>query len=103
LIIIDGLDECNSPLIQSSIIRVFSRALHCIQFPLILLVTSCPESHIRNAFNLLDNSFHIALNDSYELDADIKAFLLSRFEEIKERHPLATIIPRLWPSEEIID
>ncbi|KAF8815007.1 hypothetical protein BYT27DRAFT_7201103 [Phlegmacium glaucopus] len=106
LIAIDGLDECHGPLIQSSIIRVLSKALLRIPLPLILLVASRPESHIRNAFNILNKSqahHHIVLDDSYEPDADIKVFLLSRFEEIKENHPLAFYIPKSWPSAEIID
>ncbi|KAF8810404.1 hypothetical protein BYT27DRAFT_7186632, partial [Phlegmacium glaucopus] len=106
LIVIDGLDECHGPSIQSSIIRALSTALLCIPVPIILLFASRPEPHIRNAFNLLNKSQacrHIVLDDSYEPDADIKAFLLSRFAEIKENHPLAVYIPQSWPSAEIID
>ncbi|KAF8809778.1 hypothetical protein BYT27DRAFT_7135942 [Phlegmacium glaucopus] len=106
LIVIDGLDECHGPLVQSSIIRVLSTALLRIPVPLILLVASRPEPHIRNTFNLLHKSQpsrRIALDDSYEPDADIKVFLLSRFEEIKKNHSLAFYIPKSWPSAEIID
>ncbi|KAF8805135.1 hypothetical protein BYT27DRAFT_6667774 [Phlegmacium glaucopus] len=106
LIVIDGLDECHGPVIQSSIIRLLATALLSIPVPLILLVASRPEPHIRNAFNLLNKhhaSHHIVLDDSYEPDADIKVFLLSRFEEIKENHPLAVYIPKSWPPAEIID
>ncbi|KAF8803646.1 hypothetical protein BYT27DRAFT_7109348, partial [Phlegmacium glaucopus] len=106
LIVIDGLDECHGPLMQSSIIRVLSTALLRIPIPLILLVASRPEPHIRNTFNLLNKSQasrHIVLDDSYEPDADIKVFLLSRFDGIKENHPLAVYIPKSWPSAEIID
>ncbi|KAF8805707.1 hypothetical protein BYT27DRAFT_7103972, partial [Phlegmacium glaucopus] len=106
LIVIDGLDECYGPLIQSSIIRVLSAALLRTPVPLILLVASRPEPYIRNAFNILNKSQasrHIVLDESYEPDADIRVFLLSRFEEIKENHPLAVYIPKSWPSAEIID
>ena len=108
LIIIDGLDECHDPSVQSSIIRTISKALRRVPVPLILLVASRPESHIRNTFNLLiksesHTSRHIVLDNSYEPDADIKLFLLSRFNEIKENHQLAMYIPQSWPSEEIID
>jgi hypothetical protein len=97
-LIIDGLDECDGPSIQSSIIRLLSDALRCIQIPLILLVTSRPEPHILNTFNLLIKSKsqlsrHIVLDNSYEPDADIKEFLVSRFKEIKEDHHLAIYIP----------
>ncbi|KAF8815019.1 hypothetical protein BYT27DRAFT_7227758 [Phlegmacium glaucopus] len=105
LIVIDGLDECQDHSVQSSIIRVLSKALLRIPLPLILLVASRPEPHIRNTFNVLNKSQasrHIVLDDSYEPDADIKAFLLSRFEEISENHPLASYLPKSWPSGEII-
>ncbi|KAF8811733.1 hypothetical protein BYT27DRAFT_7221352 [Phlegmacium glaucopus] len=92
LIVIDGLDECHGPLIQSFIIRVLSTALLRIPVPLILLIASRPEPHIQNAFNILNKdhaSRHIVLDDLYEPDPDINIFLLSRFEKIKENHPLA--------------
>ncbi|KAF8805553.1 hypothetical protein BYT27DRAFT_7104268, partial [Phlegmacium glaucopus] len=69
LIVIDGLDECHGPSIQCSIIHILSTALCCIKFPLILLIASSPEPHIRKAFNLLDSCCHIVLNDSYKPDA----------------------------------
>ena len=106
LIIIDGLDECHGPSIQCSIIRLISSALLRIPVPFILLVASRPEPHIRTAFNLLIKSHasrHIVLDDSYNPDADIKEFLLSRFNEIKTHHPLAAYIPESWPSAEIIN
>jgi len=90
------------------IIRLLSVALRRVPFPLILLVASRPEPHIRNAFNLLiksasHTSRHIVLDDSYEPDVDIKEFLLSCFTEIKENHQVGTYIPQSWPSEEIVD
>ena len=108
LIIIDALDECDGTAIQCSIIRLLSAALRRVPFPLILLVASRPEPHIRNAFNLLikstsHTSRHIVLDDSYKPDADIKEFLVSQFREIKENHQLAAYIPESWPSPEIVD
>ena len=108
LIIIDGLDECHDPSVQSSIIRKISKALRRVPVPLILLVASRPESHIRDTFNLLIKSEshasrHIVLDNSYKPDTDIKLFLRSRFDEIKENHQLAAYIPQSWPSEEIVD
>ena len=106
LILIDGLDECDSPSIQSSIIRALSTTLLRLPLSLFLLIASRPEPNIRNTFNLLNKSYisrHIVLNNSYKPDADIKEFLLSRFTEIKENHQLAAYIPQTWPSEEVID
>jgi NACHT domain len=105
LIIIDGLDECNGPAIQCSIIRLLSKALRHVPVPLILFVASRPEPHIRNTFNLMIKSVsrHIVLDDSYESDADIKELLVSGFKEIKENHHLGTYIPKSWPSEAVIN
>ena len=103
LIVIDGLDECHGSLIQRSIIHVLSTSLLRIPVPFILLIASRPESHIRNAFNILNTSRHIVLDGSYQPDADIKEFLRSRFNEIKENHQLAAYIPESWPSEEIVN
>ena len=79
LIIIDGLDECHGASIQCSIIRLLSAALLRITVPLLLLVSSRPEPGIRHAFNVLNKSHpsrHIALDDSYEPDADIHMLML---------------------------
>ena len=106
LIIIDGLDECNGNSIQRSIIHSLSTALLRHRVPLILFFASRPEPHIRSAFNAFDishSSHHIVLDDSYDPDTDIKTFLSCRFKEIKENHPLATVIPEWWPPAEIID
>ena len=81
LIIVDGLDECDGPSIQCSIIRLLSKAFRS-------------ESHV---------SRHIVLDKSYKPDVDVKDFLVSRFKEIKENHQLATFISESWPSEEVVD
>lgn len=106
IILIDGLDECNGNSIQCSIIHALSTALLRHRVPLILLVTSRPEPHIRSAFNafeISDSFHHIVLDNSYNPDADIKQFFLCRFKEIRENHPLAAFIPGLWPPAKIID
>ena len=103
LILIDALDECNGTPIQRSIIHTLSTALLRHRVPLILFVTSRPEPHIRSAFNAFEISHHIVLDNSYDPDADIKEFLLCRFKQIRENHPLATFIPESWPPAEIID
>ena len=106
LIIVDGLDECNGQQIQRSIIHVLSSALLSRRIPLILLVASRAEPHIRSTFNapeICRSSHHIVLDNSYHPDADIKEFLLSRFREIKRSHPLNLYIPHSWPSPEVVN
>ncbi|KAF8152372.1 hypothetical protein B0H34DRAFT_800822 [Crassisporium funariophilum] len=104
LIIIDGLDDCHGLIIQRKIIEVLSSALDRV--PLLLFIATRPEPHIRNAFNVIGQSspsYHIVLDDTYHPDSDIRAFLLSRFQGIKDNHPLNAYIPSAWPSADVID
>jgi hypothetical protein len=39
------------------------------------------------------------LDDSYEPDTDIRIFLTSKFDEIKQHHPLKHHLPASWPSD----
>ncbi|KAF8814331.1 hypothetical protein BYT27DRAFT_7238893 [Phlegmacium glaucopus] len=79
LIIIDGLDECGTAKVQRYIL-----------------------SMIRDAFYvdpLCSMTRHLALDDSYRPDDDIKLFLQSRFDEIRQNHPLRNLLPPKWPSD----
>jgi len=95
LIVIDGLDECQSANNQRYIVRILSTALIHKKVPLYILISSRPEPPIRDAFN------------SYDLRDIIRTLLLdgffwSRFENIKQTHPLRTYIPASWPSSQTI-
>ncbi|KAF8799383.1 hypothetical protein BYT27DRAFT_7120929, partial [Phlegmacium glaucopus] len=98
LIIIDGLDECNNA--QNSHCSILSTLQHsCV--PFIFLVASRPEQDIRSGFNQekMDSmTRRLALDDHYQPDEDIRLFLMSKFKEIKAKHPLALRLPPSWPS-----
>jgi hypothetical protein len=51
LIIIDGLDECDTPAAQCKVLDVISRLFHKNRLPLLLLVASRPERHLNHSFN----------------------------------------------------
>ena len=54
LIIIDGLDECDTPAMQCNILQVISRMFHDYHLPLRVFVSSRPKGHLTRLF-LTDN------------------------------------------------
>ena len=105
LLVIDGLDACQGPNIQRYIVRILSTALIHKKIPLFILISSRPEPPIRDSFNsydLRDIISTLVLDESYLPDTDIKRYFWSRFDNIKQTHPLRTYIPATWPSPQII-
>jgi hypothetical protein len=107
LIILDGLDECGDSLSHQSVLQVILAAVNQHNLPFSFLIASRPEQKIREAFDestmgLL--TMRLVLDDKYLPDEDIRAFLVSRFQDIKQRHPSRTN-PSLssWPSEKDIE
>ena len=92
LIIIDGLDECDTPVMQRSILQVISRIFHDYRLPLLVFVASRPERHITHTFTTrILPKFHttLALDDTYKPDDDIWRFLTDNFSQIKETHRMS--------------
>ena len=106
LIILDGLDECRSTSAQTQILNALSTAVKHLRIPLCFLIASRPEQDIRQAFNdqngLGSLSLSIALDDTYQPDDDIRVFLESTFDEIKQKHPSKANFPASWPISEDI-
>ncbi|KDR76921.1 hypothetical protein GALMADRAFT_419203 [Galerina marginata CBS 339.88] len=108
VIVIDGLDECHYPNRQADILKVMCRIIQSLPIPFAVLIASRPEHHIRSEFNCGDlnrMSSRLALDESYNPDADIKLYLTDRFRAIQESYPFKSHIPKSppWPSPEIID
>ncbi|KAF8161631.1 hypothetical protein B0H34DRAFT_673519 [Crassisporium funariophilum] len=107
LIIIDGLDECAGRDVQSNLLRVLSTNVKTLPVRLLFLIASRPEPHIRHAFDtssMAPMTMPLALDESYLPSNDIEIFLLAKFEEIKETHPLRThplrsFLDPAWPSQ----
>ena len=103
LVIIDGLDECGKPKDQRYLLEVLSTITKQLLYPLLFFVASRPEQAIRDAFNkepLRILTTRLALDDTYEADSDIRIFLQSKFDEIKQNHPAGGDLPEPWPSRE---
>ncbi|PPQ89614.1 hypothetical protein CVT25_012531 [Psilocybe cyanescens] len=101
LVIIDGLDECGESKAQRYILDILLSSLQKLTVPLFFLVASRPDPHIRDAFNqdLLNSlTTRIVLDDSYQPDTDIRTFLLSRFDDVKQKHPILLHRRPPWPS-----
>ncbi|KAF8162855.1 hypothetical protein B0H34DRAFT_297934 [Crassisporium funariophilum] len=102
LIVIDGLDECSDPIVQCELIRVISHAVKSVKFPFRFLIASRPESHIIVTFNSealrKTKIIRTNLSDDPNAGGDIKLFLRKRFRDIKETHPLSSLIPDDWPT-----
>jgi len=103
LVVIDGLDECQNANVQRYIVRILSTALIHRKLPLFILIASRPEAPIRDSFNsydLREMIYTIVLDESYMSDAEIRRFLWSKFEQIRQSHPLRTYIPHDWPTQQ---
>ncbi|PPR05796.1 hypothetical protein CVT26_010146 [Gymnopilus dilepis] len=101
-ILIDGLDECGDGGSQRRILDALWSAVRSLNIPLRFLIASRPEHDIRNFFNQGTVSHltrALVLDDKYEPDADIRTFLLSRFNDIRQGHPSGAHIPSSWPTE----
>ena len=104
LFIIDGLDECTSALdVQCHVLQVLAKKL---PMPMLFLVASRPEPHIRGFFTeepMTSITTTLALDNSYHPDADIEVFIKAKFDAIKRYHPLSHHLPEPWPSTSDVD
>ncbi|KAF8951917.1 hypothetical protein BDZ97DRAFT_832186 [Flammula alnicola] len=103
VIVIDGLDECGDGESQRRILDALSAAVHQFNIPISFLIASRPELEIRQAFNsnpLSSLMLGLPLDDTYLPNNDIRTFLISKFNQIKEEHSLGIYLPAIWPSKE---
>ncbi|EKM78005.1 hypothetical protein AGABI1DRAFT_42571, partial [Agaricus bisporus var. burnettii JB137-S8] len=103
LIIIDGLDECDSPRTQQELLGLISR--FCISYPtspVVWFIASRPEPHITSFFD--DERTVPAYTkeeikiDSDEACEDVQRYLRDELKEIKLKYP-SLKHKREWPSE----
>ncbi|KAF8193152.1 hypothetical protein K438DRAFT_1532582, partial [Mycena galopus ATCC 62051] len=103
LVVIDGLDECESNAKQRRILEILSEVVADGASPIKFLVCSRPEPHLHEAFEssqfrspfaaiVLDNQFHPSL--------DILQYLRGDFGEIKRKCAPSMPMPDVWPSDE---
>jgi hypothetical protein len=101
VIIIDGLDECAGSDNQITILNNISALIHTHHIPLVFLIASRPEHHIRQAFEkdptLLKISDWVFLEPS---DGDISLFLKNKFDAVRQSHDMEEAVTGPWPSDD---
>ncbi|KAF5318691.1 hypothetical protein D9619_010658 [Psilocybe cf. subviscida] len=103
VILIDGLDECDSKVSQQQILHAFGKALAEPLCPFRLLVASREEAHIKTSMNQPSIvALRLYLDDKYSPDNDIRLFVTDKFIEIKATHHL-DLVDQNWPSTSNID
>lgn len=86
LMLIDGMDECGGLNARSSILDALLQSIQRFNIPVYVLIASHPEQDIRDSFHTGNRMLRVsglALDASYQPDADIKVFLRDKFDEIK--------------------
>ncbi|KAF9001342.1 hypothetical protein BDQ17DRAFT_1208196, partial [Cyathus striatus] len=108
MIVIDGLDECIDPKVQVSISQILAKAVCYDGFPLGFFITSRPEVHLWEVFDMKELIFAtklISLDRVPGISQDIHTVLESGFtcilNDCKFRMALRSV-PRPWPSSEKI-
>ncbi|KAJ7074564.1 hypothetical protein C8F01DRAFT_1043818, partial [Mycena amicta] len=103
VVVVDGLDECDSKDAQTRIIKIIFQILLATGLPHRFLICSRPEPHIRETFDSLLASGrryrHLVLDDTFDPDRDIRLYLTASFVQLRDR----VSAPRLWPPEEDLD
>ncbi|KAH9485924.1 hypothetical protein JR316_0002841 [Psilocybe cubensis] len=104
LIVVDGLDECDSSEEHRHILNLLFSLITQLTIPISVFVSCRPEQVIREVFNDEPlSSFTKRINlDNFtdDTDIDIRSFLQSEFQKIKINHPAGSSIPSQWPSKE---
>ncbi|KDR76528.1 hypothetical protein GALMADRAFT_139451 [Galerina marginata CBS 339.88] len=89
---------------------LLSLDFHTLLRPRIIIIDGLDdrtEYHIREAFNdknFATSLYRIALDNTlWRADEDIREFLTSEFEKIRDTHQMRFYIPQVWPPPEAID
>ncbi|KAJ6490924.1 hypothetical protein C8R45DRAFT_195205 [Mycena sanguinolenta] len=102
-IIIDGLDECDGEDVQQAILQEIGSALCHEGLPILFLVASRPEAHIRETFAEPSLAkYHRPLNIEQSFE-DVRKYLQAEFDRIHHQHQTMTAVPFRWPEAKILE
>ncbi|KAF7768323.1 hypothetical protein Agabi119p4_7566 [Agaricus bisporus var. burnettii] len=105
LIVIDGLDECQDIDAQREIVEMIGEIVRLKpDLPLLWLIASRPEPHLRPIFSRADFSIDCSkeeLEIDEETKEDIGRYLRDSFDDILIKSPYVTA--PVWPSEKQIE
>ncbi|KAJ6523099.1 hypothetical protein DFH09DRAFT_877035, partial [Mycena vulgaris] len=107
LVIIDGLDECEGKAIQSRIVKILFHMISDKKLPIMFLICSRPELHIRETFDSLppETRFRrLVLDETFNPGRDILRYLRDSFADIQHKlFPNHFGMDPSWPSERDLD
>ncbi|KAJ7819260.1 hypothetical protein B0H14DRAFT_2836904 [Mycena olivaceomarginata] len=103
VLLIDGLDECDSEQVQQKILHIIKNTVFRYPSFFRFLVASRPEAHIQEVFK--DSAFQ-GIFKSVNIEAadeDVRTYLCDEFARIHREHrETMETIPTPWPSRDII-
>ncbi|KAF4609579.1 hypothetical protein D9613_012239 [Agrocybe pediades] len=105
LVILDGLDECQSEEEQGNILDPLANIRQQFSLPLRVLVCSRPETQIVSSFQstaLEPITTRLILDDTYLPGDDIEIYLRDIFLDLKTNHRFKDSIPESWPTDKDI-
>ncbi|KAJ6566163.1 hypothetical protein B0H19DRAFT_707208 [Mycena capillaripes] len=104
ILLIDGLDECESQEVQQELLRLIGNTVSHHPRALKILIASRPEPHIREVFEEpFINQLHRTLKITPSF-SDIKIYLHDAFSRIHREHRVTMGgVPTPWPSSDILD
>ncbi|KAJ7937060.1 hypothetical protein B0H13DRAFT_2424284 [Mycena leptocephala] len=104
ILLIDGLDECDTHGAQAEILRLVASAVRQLPNTFRVLIASRPEVHIREIFD--QSSFHGILK-SVNVDqsfADVRKYLCDEFARIHREHrDTMGNVPTPWPPPDVLN
>ncbi|KAJ3569474.1 hypothetical protein NP233_g5025 [Leucocoprinus birnbaumii] len=99
LVVLDGLDECAGVRSQCELIKMISELVRLKRaFPIIWLLCSRPESHLKHAFSRVPECGRLVLLLDQGSREDVEHFLHDSFAAIRDENP--DIVPPTWPAED---
>ncbi|KAF5324388.1 hypothetical protein D9619_011372 [Psilocybe cf. subviscida] len=105
VLLVDGLDECDSEgkNSQRQVLHALNTLVSWNELPLLVLVASRAEPQITMAFNQLVASGSkfdsLFLDEQFSPDNDIHLFVTAELNSIKRTHSLAYLLDKDWPSD----
>ncbi|KAJ7937057.1 hypothetical protein B0H13DRAFT_2302797 [Mycena leptocephala] len=104
ILLVDGLDECDTHGTQVEILRLVADAVRQHPYPFRLLIASRPEVHIRDAFKRPSFDAILTYVNIEQSFTDIRKYLHNEFARIHREHrDTMGRVPTPWPSPEILD
>lgn len=103
-IVIDGLDKCSEEDEREHLLNLLHTLVTALPRLFVVVVASRPEFDLRRIFNKpkLSTITKVVQLQKYDGTKDIWAFLCDEFEEIRQTHPLRSLIPEGWPFENLV-